>query len=173
MNIAKPEVPRPYEMVTDAILAKPTERNNFAISYRILMKFETDIHFALFNVNIAKSLVPRPHKMAADAILVKLIDLNNSFIYYLILMKFETRVHFVPLNVNNSKSECHAHTKWRPSPSWQNQPNSITSPFIVGFWWNLKHRYVLCFSAWISQNRKCHAHTKWPPTHLCETDWPK
>ena len=73
-------MPRPYKMAADAIFAKPTDLNSSAIYYRILIKFETEVHFAPLNVNNLKTEVPRPYKMAADAIFAKQTDLNNSAI---------------------------------------------------------------------------------------------
>ena len=68
-------------MAADAIFAKQTELNNSAIYYRILIRLETEVHFAPLNVSNLKAEVPRPYKMAADAIFAKPTELNNSAIY--------------------------------------------------------------------------------------------
>ena len=75
-------------MAADAIFAKPTDLNSSAIYYRILIKFETEVHFAPLNMTNLVAEVPRPHKMAADAIFAKPTELSNSAIYYRILTKF-------------------------------------------------------------------------------------
>ena len=77
MNNSIPEVPRPYKMAADAILAK-SELNNSAIYYRILMKFEKRVHLVPLSVNNSKAEVQRPYKMAEDAIFAKTTELKSQ-----------------------------------------------------------------------------------------------